>query len=138
MTTVTVDASVSLSLVLRDENPTPFRDLLEAAIAGDVLLVTAPHWPLEVGNGILGAVRRRRLSLADAQRADSRLLEHPIVVRPHLPFEELLARAATDELSVHDAAYLAIAIRDGARLATTDRRLANAAASHRLLFAPNT
>jgi predicted nucleic acid-binding protein len=125
-------------MVLRDEDPTAFRGLLEAAVAGDVMLATAPHWPLEVGNGLLGAVRRRRIGLGDAERAYVRLLDLPIVVRPHVPFEDILARAATDELSVYDAAYLALAIRDRSSLATTDRRLAAAAAVHRLLFAPLT
>jgi hypothetical protein len=85
-------------MVLRDEDPTAFRGLLEAAVAGDVMLATAPHWPLEVGNGLLGAVRRRRIALGDAERAYVRLLDLPIVVRPHVPFEDILARAATDEL----------------------------------------
>lgn len=97
-------------MVLRDEDPTAFRGLLEAAVAGD----------------------------GDAERAYVRLLDLPIVVRPHVPFEDILARAATDELSVYDAAYLALAIRDRSSLATTDRRLAAAAAVHRLLFAPLT
>ncbi len=136
MITVTVDASISLALVLRDEDPTVIRGLLEAAVAGDVMLVTAPHWPLEVGNGLLGAVRRRRIASGDAERAYARLLGLPIVLRPHVPYEDILARAAIDELSAYDAAYLAIAIRDGSSLATSDRRLAAAAAVHRLLFTP--
>jgi predicted nucleic acid-binding protein len=136
--TVTVDASISLGLVLRDEDPVAFRGLLEAAVTGDVLLVTAPHWPLEVGNGLLGAVRRKRIGMGDAERAYARLLGLPIVVRPHVPFEDVLARAATDELSVYDAAYLSIAIRDRSSLATTDRRLAAAAAVHGLLFTSHT
>jgi predicted nucleic acid-binding protein len=75
--------------------------------------------------------------MGDATRAYTRLLGLPIVVRPHAPFEDVLARAATDELSVYDAAYLSIAIRDRSSLATTDRRLAAAAAIHGLLFAPH-
>ena len=70
MITITVDASISLGLVLRDEDPAAFRGLLEAAVAGDVMLVTAPHWPLEVGSGHLGAVRRKRIGMGDAERAE--------------------------------------------------------------------
>jgi predicted nucleic acid-binding protein len=89
-------------------------------------------WPLEVANVLLVGERRKRITRADASQFLAVLGAFPITVD-----EETTARAWGDTLdvarsqglSVHDAAYLELAMRRGLSMATLDARLKAAAAS---------
>jgi len=85
-------------------------------------------WFYEVGNGLLMAYRRKRISLDQIGGFLTRLKALPIDVAQHTPSEilELPALAQTHGLTNYDAAYLAVAIRSGLPLATTDSLLRNA------------
>ena len=123
-----IDASVSISWLLADENESYSPGVLECfpqyrAIAPAV-------WPLEVGNALLMAERRQRLTSEKTGVFLSLLQKLPIVVETepsqHL-LAELLNLARQQQLSVYDASYLHLAMRRGGLLATMDQRLRQAA-----------
>jgi len=125
-----LDASVALSWGFEDET-TPYTEAVLEALAECEAVVPAV-WPLEVGNGILMAERRGRLSHADAVQFLTLLRQLPIRVEPEPPermLGEILALAMAREqgLSTYDASYLDLAMRLGLPLATQDDQLREAA-----------
>jgi len=100
-------------------------DLLASAEA-----VVPPLWLPEVGNALLAGERRRRITAAEVSRS-LRLLSSLNIrvgeVGPCGAVEDLVALARTHSLSVYDAAFLSLAMREGIALATLDRKLGRAA-----------
>jgi len=87
-------------------------------------------WPLEVGNVLLVAERRGRLSEADAVRFLRMLSSLPIHSEPETQQRAMgviLSLAREYKLSTYDASYLDLAMREGVPLATLDKALARAA-----------
>lgn len=87
-------------------------------------------WPLEFANALVVAERRKRLTEADATRVREMVLALPIAVVPDDPARILstaLALARQQGLSVYDATYLDLAMREGLPLATVDDGLHDAA-----------
>ena len=83
-------------------------------------------WPFEVANVLLAAERQRRLSASDTARFVELLAGLPIEIEPANPNLILTATLATGRtygLSSYDAAYLELAMRTAAPLATRDKRL---------------
>ena len=89
-------------------------------------------WPLEVANTLLVGERRQRLTEAQTARLVQFLQELPIRVAEGVSLPamvSLLALGRQHALSVYDASYLALAMREGLPLATRDDRLRAAAES---------
>ena len=87
-------------------------------------------WPLEVGNVLLVAERRKRLSEADSTRFITLLAELPIVIEQETPermMKDILALAREHQISTYDASYLDLAMRKGLPIATLDKGLKKAA-----------
>jgi predicted nucleic acid-binding protein len=89
-------------------------------------------WHAEISNALL--VGERRKVVREAQVLDylSRLSKLPIItddVEPASRREGVMALARQYGLSAYDATYLDLALRQGAVLATFDRRLAEAMTS---------
>ncbi|HET6469985.1 MAG TPA: type II toxin-antitoxin system VapC family toxin [Geminicoccaceae bacterium] len=120
-----VDASVAAVWCLPDEDSS----LADAAIdrlRGEDALVPALFW-FESRNLLLMAERRGRLQPVQTAALLVFLDALPIQA-DHTPSgDTLLALARRYRLTVYDAAYLELAQRTGAPLATLDRRLAAAA-----------
>lgn len=129
MTSFVLDASVTLAWCFRDEStPAAWRllDRLRTAPAHVPVL-----WALEVGNILLGAERRRRITGARIAEFLGILGDLDIRVDPDLPgraFRDVLPLARERRLTTYDAAYLELATRLGLPLATKDGALASAAA----------
>lgn len=124
-----LDASFALALVLPDE-ATPSDEII-ASVLSDIILVPA-HWPTEILNGCLMALRRGRLSAADIKRALSDIVVLGVEVAPADALdrsEHLIAEASKHGLSIYDMAYLELAERRNLSLATRDRKLSEAARS---------
>lgn len=131
-----IDTSVVMSWCFMDEinqYADVILNLLEEATA------FAPSiWPLEVGNVLLVAERRKRLSEADSVRFITLLSELPIVVEQEPPermIHEILALAREHKLSSYDASYLDLAMRKGLSIATIDKNLIAAATRSRVPIA---
>jgi predicted nucleic acid-binding protein len=88
-------------------------------------------WFYEVGNGLLTACRRKRISLDQVDGFLTRLKVLPIEAAQQTPSEilELPALAQAHGLTNYDAAYLALALRFKLPLATPDSDLFSAMAS---------
>ena len=123
------DASATLTWCFEDE-ATPWTDALLAKLrAGDEAIVPA-HWPAEVANALLIAVRRGRISREKANRFFLDLRALPIHIDPESSetvFDQVFKLAEKYSLTVYDAAYLELAIREGLPLATLDHDLRKAA-----------
>jgi predicted nucleic acid-binding protein len=129
MARLALDASVTLTWCFEDE-ATPWTDALLAGLrAGDEAMVPL-HWPAEVANALLTAVRRGRISREKGNRFFLDLRALPIRIDPESSeavFNEVYRLAERHSLTIYDAAYLELAIRAGLPLATLDDSLRNAA-----------
>lgn len=124
-----IDASATLPWCFYDEASDETNALLTRLQTGDEALVPA-HWPAEVANALLVAVRRERISSQDARRflEDVDLLPIRIdTVTQELVRLHILPLAEKHELTVYDAAYLELAMRQAVPLATFDDDLRKAA-----------
>ena len=124
-----LDCSVTMAWIFDDEDD-PLAAAVRDRLDGDVAL--APSiWPLEVGNALLVAERRERVSRAEALRFLEVLRQLPIDVdatEAMVALDRALQIARETGVTAYDASYLELAARFGVPLATLDRRLAAAAA----------
>lgn len=119
-----LDASIALSWCFADE-ATPETAALLDRLEQETALVPA-IWPLEIGNILLSAQRRKRITYADM--AQFLELFNAINIQVDVEtmdkiFHEILSLAYTEKLTTYDAAYLELAIRLGLPLATKDKQL---------------
>jgi predicted nucleic acid-binding protein len=125
-----LDACLALQWFLEDEADRKYSLGVLASLAEKHALVPV-LWFYEVGNGLLMAQRRKRISFDQVEGFLSRLRNLPIDVSRQTPAEilELPAFARAHGLTNYDAAYLALAARLSLPLATTDNTLRAAALS---------
>jgi predicted nucleic acid-binding protein len=119
-----LDASVVHDWALGERHPTAgaIRDRLNT----DSALATSLWW-FEVRNGLIMAERRRRSSEEYSAAFLRRLLQFPVTI-DHTPNEAtVMALARRHRLTVYDASYLELALREALPLATLDGSLATAA-----------
>jgi predicted nucleic acid-binding protein len=124
-----LDCSVTMAWIFDDEDD-PLAAAVRDRLEGDVA-VAPPIWPLEVGNALLVAERRERVSRAEALRFLEVLRQLPIDVdatEAMVALDRALQIGRETGVSAYDASYLELAARFGVPLATLDRRLAAAAA----------
>ncbi len=123
---IVVDASVAIALIRREPAAPALDEVLRASAREAVRLLAPEAFWLEIANVL---VRRHGLSASDVVEAlretddlgiDTIPLDRPLL----LVTIDIQAR---DGLSAYDAAYLALAEIEDARLLTLDRRLALAA-----------
>ena len=133
MTSFVLDASVAIAWCFDDES-TP-----EAWALLDRLRTAPAHvpalWALEIGNILLGAEKRRRISQARTIEFLGILGDLDIRVDPDRPgraFRDVLPLARERHLTTYDATYLELAMRLGLPLATKDKALARAATTLRI------
>ena len=117
-----VDASAVLKWQLDDEEYVPQAIALrDDFYALGAVKAIAPHLLIyEVINGILTATRRKRLASDKALEAMTNLLELGVELK-QVGAERVLELALAYNLSAYDAAYLALAEREGCELWTGDR-----------------
>ncbi len=123
-----VDSSIALSWCLPDEHG-PATDQIQQTVAELGALVPG-HWPLEVANALLMAVRRRRIDAGFRAAALRDLAALPIALDAETSahaWHDTLRLAEAHNLTVYDAAYLELARRAKLPLATLDRELIAAA-----------
>jgi predicted nucleic acid-binding protein len=119
-----LDSSVALAWLLQDEaneRTDALADRLEQENAH-----VPSIWSLEVGNALMTALRRKRISDGDFDRCISALSALPIEVDPPAAVAGVLLIARRFGLTSYDAAYLELAKRRGFPLATLDEKLRHA------------
>jgi predicted nucleic acid-binding protein len=123
------DASATLPWCFEEEGTPATEALLEHLHSGETAVVPA-HWPTEVMNGLLMAVRRGRIDPETVARFARDLGALPIRIEPpHSPGNwNAVIRVATEyKLTIYDAAYLELAERIALPLASLDGDLRKAA-----------
>ena len=136
MNDLVLDASLTLQWFLEDEADRKYSlDILRSL--SDKRALVPGLWFYEVGNGLLIAYRRKRISFDQIDSFLIRLKALPIDAAPYAPSElfELPAFAQAHGLTNYDAAYLALAAGSHLPLATTDSALRNAATSAGVVIA---
>jgi predicted nucleic acid-binding protein len=125
-----LDASVVITWAMRDEVH-PQADLAFTRIQMGSALVPGIWW-YEVRNILVLNERRGRIERADAEQFLRDLSAFTIEVR--FPQEELqlIEMARRHKLSIYDAAYLALAMREHLPLSTLDKDLVTAARQERV------
>lgn len=129
-----LDTSVAIAWVHPAQATPQTAPLLQAVADGAQVFVPA-LWPLEVGNALLVLERRKKLTPAERTAALVALqklrvnLDHEM---SSLAFTKLSALATEHELSVYDAAYFELAIRQKLPLACKDGQLKEAATRARI------
>lgn len=130
MSNLVLDASLALQWFLEDEADRKYSLDVLASLSENRALV--PHlWFYEVGNGLLMAHRRQRISVHQVDGFLARLKVLPIDAAQESPDQilELPTFARTHGLTNYDAAYLRLAKELTLPLATNDSELRKAATS---------
>lgn len=123
-----VDTSVVMSWCFEEEGDDYAEAVLESLESAEAFVPAV--WPLEVGNVLLVAERKKRLSQAAVVRFLALLGGLPITVEQETPermLKEIVSLAREHGLSTYDASYLDLAMRLDLPLATRDTSLAKAA-----------
>ena len=131
MTGFVLDASVTMAWCFEDE-ATPETWALLDRLAAEGAIVPG-LWALEVGNILTQAERRNRTTAARVRQFVEQLGTLPIRIDDETASRalgEILALARAEKLTTYDAAYLELAMRKGAPLATRDKDLREAASSN--------
>ena len=125
---VVIDSSVALAWVLSDEDGRRLEKVLD--VPDPPVLLAPAVWRLEVANGLLQALRRRRITESESAHAIDlvRSLDAEIDMgRGQRSFEEAFHLARDCGLTSYDAAYLDLAMVEGAPLCTLDSALSKVA-----------
>jgi len=136
--TFVLDSSLAMAFVFEDEASPKTDRVLDDLGVGDEA-VTPSLWQWEVGNALLMAERRKRITAVDTNRHLAALQALPISADENA-FKEawtaslLLARA--HKLTLYDAAYLELAIRLGVPLGSLDTELRKAAKAEGVKLLP--
>jgi len=121
-----VDASVALAWCFEDEANAHTEAVLDL-LADDTAIVPS-LWELEVSNVLLLGERSRRLTESQTTRFVALLGQLPILVdSASTDMAAAIALGRQYTMTAYDAAYLALAQREGVPLASLDRKLREAA-----------
>jgi len=123
-----IDASVVANLVLPDEH-LPEAVALIANLNGDVAVAPA-LWPFEVLNLLVMAQRRKRIDEENFVTAFQAATELPVNVGNAPTAQEqgeIAILSKKHSLTVYDAAYLYLSLRESLPLASKDKALIKAA-----------
>lgn len=124
-----LDASVTLAWCFDDEQ-TPLTRRLLMALRQDDDAIAPALWPLEVANGLLIAERRGRLTVDELARARDLVLGLDVALvgsDATGALGPIATLARRESLTIYDASYLDLAMRENMPLATMDAALRRAA-----------
>lgn len=123
-----VDNSVVMAWCFEDERSDYADAVLESLEAAEAFVPAI--WPLEVGNVLLVAERKNRLSEASSVHFLALVGNLPLTVEQESPermLKDIVSLAREYRLSTYDASYLDLAMRRGFPIATQDASLSAAA-----------
>ena len=129
--TYVLDNSVTMTWLFADEKREDC-DALQLELAGASTAIVPEHWSVEVANALVIGERRKRIVSSSLQPfidvINSLQIENDKASRRTV-FSETLALARQHGLTAYDAAYLELALRLGAPLASLDSSLRKVAQS---------
>ena len=125
---IVLDASLIIAHVLRESTIAVESNIFDT-LKGDRVTVPA-RWSAEVASALTNNARRGRLSQADITLILKQIDVFDIEFAEPFPVEELsnwIGFATEQQLTAYDAAYVMLALRLGAKLATLDNAMRRAA-----------
>ena len=134
-TSVVVDASAALAGLLPGEESMAVPELYSPA----TVWIVPGSFGLELLNAIIMSTRRRRIGGAEAELLVRKVRELPLAIDAFTVDSamDVFGLATRHRLTAYDAAYLELAIRMSAPLATLDVDLVRAALDEKVpVFAP--
>ncbi len=128
-----IDCSAAIPWFLEDEANAWSEALLDALPQWELHVPLL--WHLEFTNVLLTAQRRKRVAACDLKGLLTRASRLPLVTDTRIvPLDDMAVLAAAHGMTTYDAAYLELAMRLDARLATQDQALRKAARKLELLY----
>jgi predicted nucleic acid-binding protein len=125
---IVLDASLMIARLLSEAHDGLDQDLYDLI---DVSQVVVPsHWPVEISNGLWTNIRRGRVATSEIEAIAASLSTFELTVSPPIAVQgvETLTQFAIEHgLTSYDAAYVRLALEQGATLATLDRAMRVAA-----------
>ena len=126
MAGLVIDASVASAWRFPDEQTEYTNRVLQAV--SDSLEAFAPRlWAYEVRNSILMGLRRGRISRGDVEGFLDSLADLNIRLVDPVSYDAVFRIAELNRLTVYDASYLDLAMREASQLASLDDALRKAA-----------
>jgi predicted nucleic acid-binding protein len=122
MPALVIDSSLAASWCFPDER-TDYTNAILQAISAPLEAVAPRLWAYEVRNSVLMGLRRKRITQADALEFLESMKELPIRLAEPVSYDRLFSLADRHGLTVYDAAYLDLAIREDLPLASLDTAL---------------
>lgn len=123
-----LDCSITMAWLFEDEATSSTDGILEALEKGNCIVPSI--WSLEVANVLLIAQRKKRITAIQASGFIDALSYLPIHIDASTmsrAMHSIYALAVQEQLTIYDAAYLELAIRENIPLATKDHDLLTAA-----------
>jgi predicted nucleic acid-binding protein len=130
ISTVTLDCSVAIPWIIQEQSNTAIDTLFQDGYRGAVAFVVPILWFTECGSTLNEMVKRKRLTLAQAQEGFATLRYSRVQadVAPTVETQSrILMLAQTHGITFYDASYLELARRRQSMLATLDQKLKVAA-----------
>jgi predicted nucleic acid-binding protein len=136
MAALVIDSSIAASWCFPDER-TDYANAILQVVAAPLEAVAPRLWAYEVRNSALMGLRRKRITRADAQEFFECIKGLPIRLTDPVSYDVVFGLADRHGLTVYDAAYLDLALREGLPIASLDKALCNAAGNSGVaLFQP--
>ena len=126
MANLVLDASLASAWCFPDEQ-TDYTNGVLQAISSSLEAFAPRLWAYEIRNSVLMGVRRGRIGRADAEEFLTSLADLNIRLADPVSYDGVFALTQLSGLTVYDAAYLDLAIREGSQLASLDDALRKAA-----------
>lgn len=123
-----LDCSITMAWCFEDESNEHTDAILEKLQSAHAIVPTI--WPLEVANVLLLAGKNKRITAVQSASFIDALSALPIIVDPSTTsraMHSIFSLATQAELTIYDAAYLELAIREKIPLITLDKALIKAA-----------
>ena len=126
MAALVIDSSIAAAWCFPDEE-TPYTNAVLQIVAAPTEAAAPRLWAYEIRNSVLMGVRRKRISHTHAADFMDTLNSLPVRLSDPLSYDEVFALANRHSLTVYDAAYLDLALRQGLPIASLDTALIRAA-----------
>jgi predicted nucleic acid-binding protein len=123
---IVIDASIAASWCFREE-ATDYTEAALNAVAGSTEAIAPRLWAYEIRNCILTGVRRGRITQPNAEEFLKSLSDLNIALSDPISYDHVFSLAIQYKLTVYDAAYLDLAIKDSLAVASLDKDLLRAA-----------
>ena len=127
MTAFVIDSSLAAAWCFPDER-TDYTNAVLLTLSAPAEAVAPRLWAYEIRNSVLMGVRRRRIIRTEAQKFLDSIQALPIRLSDPLSYDAVFQLAERHGLTVYDAAYLDLAVRERLPLASLDGALIRAAA----------